>query len=432
MTETIPILPRRTRSAYDELVCDDRVHSRIYTDPEIFEEELDRVFHRGWVYVGHEGEVPEPGDFRSTLVGRQPVILVRGDDGTVRVLMNRCTHRGTVVCPHERGNAARFTCVYHAWSFRNTGELAAVPYDERYDETFDRSQLGLRPAPRVGTYRGFVFASLAQRGQPFDDYLVPGVRRQLDLATDISPSLRLSLAAGVHKYAFDGNWKLQAENNVDAYHFNFVHRSFWQVVQGRRGTFANGTSAARVRSLGNGHVDWDYRPLRRDLGDRALDDDPALPPWQRDYVRSLVELHGPERTAELLGAGQAHVFVFPNLALIQHQIRVMFPTRVDHTDLTVAPTLLVGAPDEVNAQRIRAHESFYGPAGGGATDDFEVFARQALGLRAEVDPWLLLARGRGREEVDADGHVTGQVTDELGSRAILQHWRSVMVAGGTR
>ena len=81
------------------LVRDDRVHGTIYTDPAIFEEEMERIFHRGWVFVGHEGEIPSPGDYRTCRLGRQPVIFVRGADGAVRVLMNRCTHRGTVVCP---------------------------------------------------------------------------------------------------------------------------------------------------------------------------------------------------------------------------------------------------------------------------------------------------------------------------------------------
>jgi phenylpropionate dioxygenase-like ring-hydroxylating dioxygenase large terminal subunit len=417
-------------SMVDGLVESDRVHSRVYTDPTIFEVEIDRIFHNGWVFVGHESEVPEPGDFRTKTLGRQPVIMVRGSDGIVRVLMNRCTHRGAVVCPYERGNTTFFTCAYHSWTFRNSGELAVVPHPERYDEDFDKAALGLRPAPLVESYRKFVFACLNPDGPAFDAYLNAGARRELDLFTDIAPAGEVSVAAGVHKYAYDGNWKLQVENNVDAYHFNFVHRSFWQIQSKRSGVrldaLGTSTSVGRIRSLGGGHVAWDYRPMNAKLGRMAVSEDPRIPTYMRTYYSDLIARHGAEETVALLTASPAHAYIFPNLALIGSQIRVMKPTSVDHTEVLVYPALLLGAPEELNERRIRGHESFYGPAGGGATDDFEIFARLQTGLQSTIDPWVLHSRGRGMEEIDADGFLSGQITDELGSRAIFGHWNSVM------
>ena len=99
---------------YEALVEDDRVHGRVYTDPAIFEEEIDKIFSRGWVYVGHASEIPRPGDFRVTDIGRQSVIMVRADDGQVQLLMNRCAHRANAVCQVERGNAKMFRCAYDA------------------------------------------------------------------------------------------------------------------------------------------------------------------------------------------------------------------------------------------------------------------------------------------------------------------------------
>ncbi len=119
---------------YDNLVFDDRVHGSIYTDPAIFDDEMDQIFHRGWVYIGHESEIPKPGDFRTRRIGRQPVIFIRDDEAHVRVLMNRCTHRAAVVCPHEHGNAKGFVCAYHGWTFRNNGALIAVRHAEREEE----------------------------------------------------------------------------------------------------------------------------------------------------------------------------------------------------------------------------------------------------------------------------------------------------------
>jgi phenylpropionate dioxygenase-like ring-hydroxylating dioxygenase large terminal subunit len=416
------------RPAYDELVRDDRVHDRVYTDPQIFEEEIDRIFHRGWVFVGHEGELPERGDYRTRELGRQPVIFVRGDDGVVRVLMNRCTHRGSAVCPYERGNTRRFTCAYHGWTFRNTGGLAAVPHPEQYGDSLDRDSLGLRPVPRCESYRGFVFASLSAEVVPLASHLGPRVLAEMDIAADLSPTGRLDVTAGVHKFGYGGNWKLQLENSVDGYHISHLHRSYFRIQEERSGSdgmrFASGSSPALVHSLGNGHVAWDMSPVG--FGKATIERLRGTPGWPREYYDALVAAHGSTRADEVLSHGAGHVAIFPNLVIIASQLRLIRPIAVGRTEVFIYPTLLGDVPAEVNEQRLRRHESFYGPAGGGATDDLEVFERVTTGLRAKVDPWIRIDRGLGRDEVHQDGTVTGHITSELSNRAILGHWRRVM------
>jgi phenylpropionate dioxygenase-like ring-hydroxylating dioxygenase large terminal subunit len=416
---------------YDDLVLDDRVHDRVYTDPGIFEEELDRIFHRGWVFVGHEGEVPQPGDFRTRELGRQPVILARGDDGMVRVLMNRCTHRGAVVCPYERGNSRFFTCAYHGWTFRNSGGLVGVPLPEQYGDTLDRDTLGLRPVPRCESYRGFVFASLSADVVPLVEHLGPRVLSEIDIAADMSPSGRLEVTAGVHKFGYGGNWKLQLENSVDGYHITHLHRSYFRIQQEHTGrdaaAFAGGSSPARVHSLGNGHVAWDLSPVG--FGAASIERLRGTPGWPREYYDALVAAHGRARADEVLAHGAGHVAIFPNLVIIASQLRLIRPVAVDRTEVFIYPTLLGDVPAEVNEDRLRRHESFYGPAGGGATADLEVFERVTTGLRAQVDPWIRIDRGLGRDEVHEDGTVSAQITSELSNRAILGHWRRVMSGG---
>src|SRR5713101_9449813 len=163
---------------YNALVKDDRVHGRVYTDPTIFEEEMDKIFARGWVYVGHASEIPRPGDFRVTDIGQQSVIMVRGDDGDVRLLMNRCVHRANAVCQVERGNAKTFRCAYHGWTYRNNGELAGVPYQEGYGSSLHKEELGLVQVPRMELYRGFIFASLSPAGITLDDHLGSPAKEQ--------------------------------------------------------------------------------------------------------------------------------------------------------------------------------------------------------------------------------------------------------------
>ena len=109
-----------------------------------------RVFEQCWLYTGHASEIPQPGDFRSRRVAGRPVILVRGSDGVIRVLLNTCTHRGAQVCRESCGNAKTFQCFYHAWTFNNQGELIGVPGEDAYSAAFDRQELGLA-SPAIGS-----------------------------------------------------------------------------------------------------------------------------------------------------------------------------------------------------------------------------------------------------------------------------------------
>jgi phenylpropionate dioxygenase-like ring-hydroxylating dioxygenase large terminal subunit len=120
-------MPAREGVDYDSLVKEDRVHISLYTDPAIFSDEMDKIFHRGWVYVGHRGEIPKRGDFRLKRIGLQPVIMVRDQNGQVQLLLNRCRHRGATVCQEGQGNSRSFRCMYHGWTYQLSGELSGVP-----------------------------------------------------------------------------------------------------------------------------------------------------------------------------------------------------------------------------------------------------------------------------------------------------------------
>jgi len=172
----------------------------------------------------------------------------------------------------------------------------------------------------------------------------------------------------------------------------------------------------------------DFRPYNKANGSRLRAIIPTTTSGQA-YREALVARHGQARAEELLTAGGTHLLVFPNLILIGVQIRVVRPVKIDETEVFLYPTLLTGAPSELNVARLRDHEAFYGPAGGGATDDLEMFERNQIGLSAQVDPWLLLARGRHQEYQDVDGTVVGQITDEVTQRGIWRQWKKVMSQG---
>jgi phenylpropionate dioxygenase-like ring-hydroxylating dioxygenase large terminal subunit len=357
------------------------------------------------------------------------MIMVRGDDREVRLLMNRCIHRANAVCQVERGNAKMFRCDYHGWTYRNNGDLAGITYQDRYDALFREEDHSLRQVPRVATYRGLVFGNLSPKGISLDEHLGQRVKDQIDLFMDLSPEGELDVTAGVHKYGYRANWKFQVENSMDGYHANFVHQSFFENVRRRSGVnltdFATSQSLAETRDLGNGHVMIDFRPYSRAHGRRTR----AMMPTTdsgKVYQDMLIAARGRERAEELLVAGGTHLLVFPNLVFIGVHIRVIRPISIDQTEVFLYPAMLRGAPHELNVTRLRGHEAFYGPAGGGATDDLEMFERNQIGLSACVDPWLVLARGRTQQYRDADGSMVGNVTDEVTQRGIWRQWKKVM------
>ena len=146
------------------------------------------------------------------------------------------------------------------------------------------------------------------------------------------------------------------------------------------------------------------------------------------YLESLVRRYGEERTSEILGASNVNLAVFPNLLIIGIQFRNVIPISVNRTDVYLTPTTLKGVPEEINVARLRAHEAFYGSAGGGAPDDVEMFNRCAAGLRVKGAEWLELSRGREREHTGEDGSIAAHISDEVPQRAFYRQWRNLMRA----
>lgn len=417
----------------------DRVHSAIYTDPAIFEREMQKIFHATWVYLAHESEIPKPGDFVARTIGRQPVIVVRGDDGTPRVLMNRCRHRGALICEVQSGSQSHFRCFYHGWTYDNTGRLVHIPKDDAYPDDFDRDAYGLTPAPQVDAYRGFIFASVNPNVGPLREFLGLAAEK-FDYMIDASPTGELLLDAGVHKTTYRGNWKFVG---MDGYHPPVVHQSVFEifrqrmarenpdvqsaVAQAPRKTM-NESGLAVARDLGGGHVMLDVIPHR--LSELELNVEATRhQPGGEAYVAAMFAAYGKQRGSELIAVhGDPHLGVFPNLQLITQHVRVIVPVAVDRTDVYLYPVHFGGASPELNEKRLRRHEEFSGPAGMGQPDDSEMFERNTDGLQAVVDPWLDLSRGRHREKVDRDGSIIGHISDEVTQRGQLREWARLMSA----
>lgn len=369
------------------------VHGRIYTDPAIFKMELDKIFGQTWVYVGHESEIANPGDYKTTDIGSQPVIVTRSaDSNEINVMFNRCRHRGASVCQDECGNANAFRCAYHGWTYSNCGKLIGTPFKDGYGKDFNREEMGLTHVPKVDSYQGFIFASLNKEVKPLEEHL-GNARPYLDYVANSGPE-GIELSAGKHKYFLNANWKFQLENTIDPYHLSFVHKTFFDIVAKRTGEktkFAKMHKEEKVSDLGNGH--------------------------------SLYELAGDLN----IGALPFNLIIFPNLGILGSQVRVIQPVSVDRTEVRLYPIMLKGVSREENAQRLRKHEGFYGPAGFGSPDDVEVaFDRVKEGLKAKGEEWLVISRGLNREETDERGVISANSSDEVSTRAIYKEWKRLM------
>jgi phenylpropionate dioxygenase-like ring-hydroxylating dioxygenase large terminal subunit len=405
-----------------------RVHRMAYTDPRVFEAEMDRIFRTTWVYVAHECELQAPGDYKTTTIGTEPVIVARADDGQLQVLSNRCRHRGASVCQARTGNARFFRCEYHGWTYRNNGQLVGVTYGEGYGEELDKNALGLARVPRVESYRGFVFASFNEQAPPLVDHLA-GAREYLDLFIDQADGSDFEAVHGAQEINYAGNWKFQLENGCDGYHPNFTHRSFFAMMAGHgdknSGKYMGSKAPALARGLGNGHGVLDQRASSgTHYADRV-----KLSPGAGPLIAALEEKYTPEELTRHLSNASSVGFnltVFPNLQLIGTHIREIIPQAADSTTVRYTLLTIKEHPAELNRLRMRAHELFYTAAGFGVPDDGEMFLRLEAGLGSQVD-WLLLSRGTGREHVT--GQVTdGHITDEVPQRSAWTRWLTLMSA----
>jgi len=387
------------------------VSSRIYRDPAIFDQEMTHIFGRTWVYVAHETEVPSGGDYKTAHIGTQPVIVSRSsDDDTISVMFNRCRHRGSAVCQQAFGNSNFFRCAYHGWTYKSDGSLVGVPFDDGYGENFDKTQLGLVHVARVGNYRGFIFASLADDVPELEDALGHS-RTYLDFLADLGDD-GIEISADAHKLVFEGNWKLQIENTIDPYHFSFTHQSWLDILKERNG----GKSSPWVKNV---RTNESWRGIDLENG---------------HAVHEFGEL-GAQENAHEIAIGELIPFnlnIFPSLAFVGAHLRLVVPRDVNTTWVYLYPIFPKGADEETRSRILRDHEIFYGSAGFGSTDDIEVgFDRVTRGFQASATPadWTLMARGLDREETDPKtGLRVGRSSDEVPQRAYLRRWLELMEA----
>ena len=331
---------RSARSTLTDAVVDDpergiyRAKRQIFTDEEIFELEMKHIFEGNWIYLAHESQVPNPGDYFTTYMGRQPVVVTRDKDGS-----------------HDLTKVARFE-----------------------------------------SYRGFLFGSLNPDVLPLEEHLGEATH-VIDMIVDQSPD-GLEVLRGASTYHYDGNWKVQAENGADGYHVSSTHWNY-AATQARR-TAGESTNDTKTMDAGkwskqrggfysfeHGHLllwtEW-ADPANRPLYER------------RD---ELVEKYGADRADWMIGVSR-NLCLYPNVYLMDQfssQIRHFRPISVDKTEVTIYCIAPKGESRQARTNRIRQYEDFFNASGMATPDDLEEFRSCQLTFRATAAPWNDISRG---------------------------------------
>jgi phenylpropionate dioxygenase-like ring-hydroxylating dioxygenase large terminal subunit len=414
-------------AGFGQLVLDDRVHTSLYKDPAIFEEEMERIFKSTWVWVAHASELPTKNSFKKSWVGRQPVIVTRDKEDTFHVLLNRCRHRAATVCEKKEGKTPVFVCPYHGWSYNLDGKLRSVPHAGVYGEDFDKSEFPLISL-RVEQYNGMIFATFRDDIEPLVDFL-GGAKKWIDLFMKQGGGYPVK-TMGEHQFRFKGNWKIQLENTTDAYHFPIVHKTFLDSLDAEtENVFDVLGQGGWVEDLGNGHslmvmipdlVDLEH-DLEADIPDRFAD----LAAELREEGLSDQEVR---RVVRAVGGTGFNLNLFPNVACSMAFFRVLRPVSVEETEIRHIAIGMDGGPEAGNRMRLRLHEHFQGPMGFGSPDDAEGWERVQRGSAAGDDLYILVNRGKDPLVDHVAGSNVTDVSAETGMRAAYQQWKRMMTA----
>ncbi|HZP27105.1 MAG TPA: aromatic ring-hydroxylating dioxygenase subunit alpha [Dehalococcoidia bacterium] len=408
----------------DSLV--DRKHGtvsrRIFIEQEIYELELERIFARSWLFLAHESMLPDPGDFFTTYMGEDPVIVIRDSAGKINAFINSCRHRGMVVCRADRGNAASFTCAYHGWTFGNDGKLIGVPnFRDAYFEQLDFEEWGLVPVSKVESYKGLIFGNFDPQAPSLLDYL-GDMAYYLDFMLDRLPG-GTEVLPGMHKWLIPTNWKFAADNfQGDSYHVPTSHATVYLF-----GFTGKPVAATARRSVycGNGHG-FGSAPA-------PTEGQASVSPLLQQYMEEtlpLMKSHLGERADKLW---PIHGTVFPNLSLLWpynvRTLRVWHPRGPDKIEVWVWCVMDKAAPQEVKDEVRRLSGATFSPGGFFEQDDMENWQTCTETARGLVNRRIdhNVAMGLGQEYLDEEvPGILGRMPSETNQRGFYDFWASMM------
>lgn len=434
---------RRNPAAIRALVRDDAVHRDVYTNPELFDLEMERLWRSAWTYVGHDSQVPNTGDFLTVNIAGQPLLMLRGQDGAVRVLLNRCAHKGAKIVGAGSGNCGKLLrCSYHGWTYTLEGALRTVPVKSGYADTrFAESEAsrGLSPAAAIAIYRGFVFARLSRTGASFEEYFGDSLS-SIDNMADRSPMGRLEVAGAPLRYMHNSNWKMFVENLNDTMHPMVAHessagtaRELWQtqppetpkpmVIEQFLPFVSNYDFFDKmgVRIYDHGHS---YTGVNFSIHSSYS----AI----AEYTAQMAAAYGAERARAILGESRHNTVYYPSLTVkgVIQTIRVVRPIAVDRTLIESFTLRLVGAPPALLERSATYNRLINAPTSVVGHDDLYCYRAIQEGLAGNGNEWVSLHRNYSDGENEQGTEATYNGTSEVSMRGQFRAWVAAMTADG--
>ena len=428
------------------LVQPDQVHRDVYISQEVYRLEMKHLFSNAWVFVGHESQTPNKGDYFATQIGNQPVIQVRHSTGEIHVLYNRCPHKGTKIVIDRQGNTGKFfRCPYHAWSFKTDGCLLAIPLKKGYENTgLEQTEngRGMKAVGAVENYRGFIFARLAEEGIGFQEFFGDSLS-SIDNMVDRSPAGRLEVVGAPLRYLHHCNWKMLVENQTDTCHPMVAHES------------SAGTALRLYEELDL--PEGAPKPPAMEIiapfmSPYEFFEDMGIRTWPNGhghtgvnhsihsnysaiegYFDAMVATYGEDRAKAILGENRHNTVYFPSIMVkgpIQ-QLRNFIPLAADRTIVESYIYRLVDAPEELTARTAMYNRMINAPTSIVGHDDLEMYERAQEGMTADGLEWVNIARLRTGDE-DFSREAVENGTTERQMRNQFDAWSRFMLMSMAR
>jgi benzoate/toluate 1,2-dioxygenase subunit alpha len=433
---------RADPAALERLVQADRVHRDVYVDPELFELEMERLWSRAWVYAGHASQVPNEGDYLTLDIAGKPLILLRDTGGAIRVLVNRCAHKGSKLVGDAAGNAGKtLRCPYHAWTYRLDGSILNIPLRQGYDATrLNETEAcrGLTAMRNVETYRGFVFVRLSSEGLGFRDYFGDSLS-SIDNLADRSPQGELEITGGCLRYLHHCNWKMFVENLNDTMHPMIAHASsagtakkLWE------GKPADAPKPMAIEQIAPFASDYKFFD---DMGVRVYPHGHSFSGVNfsihssysalGDYEALMKKAYGEERAHRILGTVRHNTVYYPSLTIkgaIQ-SIRVARPLAADKTLIESWTFRLKGAPDILLERTVTYNRLINSPMSMVGHDDLHCYRSIQEGLAGDGNEWVSLHRNFDPAEaatLEERRELTCNGTSDVSMRNQFRAWLELM------
>lgn len=374
--------------ALQKISPDRVVDNRVYDDPEVFRLECERIFSKVWLFVGHESELTETGDYITTNLLGNPVLVTRDHEGAIRAYLNVCRHRGSTIVDEPRGHCAAFRCPYHFWSYSLEGELIGIPHEEAYDGTgFEKESF-----PLIGldcdSVLGLVFVNLSKEHESLREYLGEDL---IEVLSRPLANAEFEVCNRTESHDLPINWKVVSENGRDGYHVPFVHPFL-----------RKSSPPGEFRILSNGHA-------VQELGADPRGFDPK--DWE------MVAQH----PFPGLEVGEGYIVnLFPDVMIMcrWNMISIDFTRQSSPNQTTMENRTLGLKGDTPEVREIRQMNQRFWFANPIENEDTPVFLKQQEGVSAPLMPFSIIARG-------ADS-LTGTRGDDNRLRQFWVEWRKLM------